>query len=532
MTRRRRRIQKKMPGPQKGQIQHRSTLFSANRKFLAQAVIANNNALQQSKSDLFTRLKGKEFWDWNEGENHKTRYDDDNDGKPACCFNCIIGWPVKHGRRHPIYDYERTVFDALEARSNKNIDKHVWIKKAAGLGITEFVLRFMVWLATRDDSLKRSHMCIVTGPNFALATDLIQRVRHLFVEHLDVSFETDSSYKVSINDVIFQAYPSNHLESMRGIDFTSVIFSDEAGFFGVHEQEKENPRTTTERYIGKSDPYLIMCSTPNLEDDMFGSIEFEQNPVYRRVFLHYELGIGKIYSDEDIARAKMTPSFDREYGLKYLGAFGDLFKPEMIAIAEKQGLECESVVKGEIRQDTVKMMGVDAGYGSSAFGIVVTQLNEQNGRIEVLYAEEFERPDFNDMIDHIMKLKINYNIAKIFVDAANVPVITSLKKILKERTDYDVVLQKIKHKHPPDPARWMDVIPVAFNPEGREMLIAVYMMLGAHWLAIHPKFDKLLISLRTAKSREGQLLKSETAHDDVLDALRLALKYYSLPENT
>jgi len=480
-------------------------------------------------AELFERLRNKPFWIWEEGERHETKYDEIT-GKPNCCFNCIIGWPKKHGEAKPIYVYEKMVYDKLMERTGDNTDKHLWIKKATGLGITEFVLRFMVWLATKDDELAGSTMCIVTGPNEALAQELVERVRMLFAEFPEVTFEVSSAKRLKINNVMIQAYPSNHLESARGIPDVSVFFLDEAAFFGSNAQEKENPRTISERYILKSDPYLIQCSTPNLEEDNFGSIEFEEKPLYKRLFLHYSLGLGKIYDEGEVERARATPSFKREYELEYLGAFGNTFKPESIALAEKYGMEVESINKGEIRQDTHKSMGVDAGFGSSAFGIVITQHNGKNRKIEVLYAEEFERPDFNAMIDHIMKLKYNYVVEKIFVDAANVPVITSLKKILGERTDYHEELLKIKHKHPPEPARWMDVVPVSFNPEGKDMLIATYMMLDQGWLAIHPKFTKLLTALRTATSREGALDKGATVHDDVLDALRLSLRFYNLPE--
>jgi hypothetical protein len=42
-----------------------------------------------------------------------------------------------------------------------------------------------------------------------------------------------------------------------------------------------------------------------------------------------------------------------------------------------------------------KVMGIDVGWGSSAFGLVLLQVTK--GRIEVLHAEEYERPRFEDM---------------------------------------------------------------------------------------------------------------------------------------
>ena len=48
------------------------------------------------------------------------------------------------------------------------------------------------------------------------------------------------------------------------------------------------------------------------------------------------------------------------------------------------------------------------------------------------------------------------------------------------------------------------------------------------YLAIDPKYDKLLTSLRTAYAEELNLKKDVTSYDDLLDALRLALKGYNL----
>ena len=55
---------------------------------------------------------------------------------------------------------------------------------------------------------------------------------------------------------------------------------------------------------------------------------------------------------------------------------------------------------------------------SSNFGIVVTQF--VNNKIQVIFAEEYERPNFKAMIDRIwdIKQKCGY-ISNIYVDAAN-----------------------------------------------------------------------------------------------------------------
>ena len=50
-------------------------------------------------------------------------------------------------------------------------------------------------------------------------------------------------------------------------------------------------------------------------------------------------------------------------------------------------------------------------------------------------------------------------------------------------------------------------------------------------IAINPdKFDKLITSLRTAVDNDGTLDKESTSYNDIFDAFRLALKFYSFRE--
>jgi hypothetical protein len=52
--------------------------------------------------------------------------------------------PQKDGNDKPLYDYEEVIFDSLVSQ---NSNKHLWVKKATGLGISEFTLRFMAGVA-------------------------------------------------------------------------------------------------------------------------------------------------------------------------------------------------------------------------------------------------------------------------------------------------------------------------------------------------------------------------------------------------
>ena len=53
-------------------------------------------------------------------------------------------------------------------------------------------------------------------------------------------------------------------------------------------------------------------------------------------------------------------------------------------------------------------MGIDPAYGSSAFGIVVTQFID--GIVQILHAEEYHTPDYNEMLSLVYGLMSKYNV--------------------------------------------------------------------------------------------------------------------------
>jgi late competence protein required for DNA uptake (superfamily II DNA/RNA helicase) len=100
--------------------------------------------------------------------------------------------PQKNDADKPLYYYEKIIFDSLVTQNdNANpSNKHLWIKKATGLGISEFMLRFMAWRCIKDNALSGSQMCIVTGPRIDLAIALIDRMKKLFTSKYSTTFDT------------------------------------------------------------------------------------------------------------------------------------------------------------------------------------------------------------------------------------------------------------------------------------------------------------------------------------------------------
>jgi hypothetical protein len=461
----------------------------------------------------FEILKGLPFYDWSISPPHADR---------ITTFNNTIGLPEKNGQVMPLFDYEQLLFNELQN------NKHLWIKKATGLGVTEFILRYMAWLCFSDPRIRHSQMCIVTGPRIELAITLIDRMKGLFHE-LGATFDSKETV-IELNGVHIEAYPSHHLDSMRGLTNVSFIYLDEADFFPPGQQQ--DARDVSERYIAKSNPYIVMVSTPNAPEGLFDWIEHEPENtcLYKRLFLDYTYGLGRIYTEDEIRAAKASPSFEREYNLKYLGLIGNVFHVNDIEARGRCLLDHSNSY-------TQKSVGLDPGFGSSNFGVCITELVD--GMVNVLHAEEYPRPDFNQMINTTVRLLEEYNItfegkSRIFLDGSNPSFCRALKERLDEDTNYEHLISYLKKQYPSVYdlqflQENMFVIPIPFSKYHKEMLAHTKEMLEYRngYIAINSKHTKLITALRTAvENGEGMLDKEATSHDDLFDAFRMSLQFW------
>lgn len=212
--------------------------------------------------------------------------------------------------------------------------------------------------------------------------------------------------------------------------------------------------------------------------------------------------------------AKVSPSFEREYNLKYLGLIGNVFHIKDIEAAIEKGKAIDvniSALSGN--SYTQKSVGLDPGFGSSAFGICVTELVD--GLVDVVYADEFVKADFNEMIKITVKLLDEYGItfedrSRIFVDGNNPSFIRSLKDRIGEDANYEQTTAYLKQSY--GTANFnltslihnMFVIPIPFSKEHKSMLSHCKQMMEYDngRVAINHKFNKLITSLRTAVADE------------------------------
>jgi hypothetical protein len=243
------------------------------------------------------------------------------------------------------------------------------------------------------------------------------------------------------------------------------------------------------------------------------------------------LGLGRIYTEKDIEEARASPSFEREFNLKFLGVIGNVFRTDSIEQAIERGkLYNPPMTTNDVNYATQKSMGIDPGFGGSSFGIVLCQREDRY--IQVIEATEYQRPDFNDMLQVVSRLLRKYgrSVGKIHIDASNPSFIRTLKLQLGENEAYEDEMKDYKKKGL-DYEHYNTVIPVNFGTTHKEMLINCKLLMERNYVAINPKFDKLITSLRTAVENDGKLDKEVTSYNNIFDAFRLSLNNWYFKSN-
>lgn len=411
-------------------------------------------------------------------------------------------WAMVGQDKLAYFPYEELLYNELQKH------KYLWVKKATGLGVTEFMLRYMAWLCVFDNSLRNRHVCIVTGPRIDIAEDLIERIKRLF------PFEVEGKKTVAvINGITIEAFPSNHLDAMRGIPNVAFILLDEADFFRIGEQQ--NARDVSERYIAKSDPTIVMVSTPNIPGGLYERIEKEEPCLYHKVFLPYTVGLGNRYTQEDMDKARKSPSFEREYNLKYGYGIGNVFKAEDIdaCVAEYD--------LNEYKHARCKLF-VDPAFGlleqNSKFAWIVLAMTD--GKVRVYAAEQYAGMSYNESMDKLGEMISTFNPDKIAVDSANPVFIKGAKEKIGENPNYDLEEEK-------DDEQWWRVKPVSFGAkEGQKMLQAIQSLVSGHYLEVHPQFEDLILQMRMAVTKDDGKLDKTQHSMDLFDCLRMGAATY------
>ena len=127
------------------------------------------------------------------------------------------------------------------------------------------MLLWIIWKSLTDPFFNGKEAIIVTGPNVDLAQDLIKRAKDFLTGRVD--YIDNGAYEFTVNGSRIKCYPSNNIHSARGKPKISIFFGDEASFFKL--QDDRIVRTVGERYIGKSNSWVVWVSTAGETIDGF-----------------------------------------------------------------------------------------------------------------------------------------------------------------------------------------------------------------------------------------------------------------------
>jgi len=235
---------------------------------------------------------------------------------------------------------------------------------------------------------------------------------------------------------------------------------------------------------------------------------------------------------EGVVAAEQVEEYRQMFGRQYPA----LFEAEFLAVGgnlfdvgdvERCEILGRKVNFEEPNPHSEKSMGIDPGFASSKFGIVITQ--SANGQVEVIYANEFGNSTHTKMLQHCWDMATRYNVKKIFVDAQTTSFVRDLKYMFNEKENFEADIKLAKRMNQPY-EKFMKVVPTSFAKHGDDMLRKLCIIVENGRLAIPPTMmgsELLLREMRSAIVIAGSLDKSKSELD-CLDALRLATNYYNV----
>jgi hypothetical protein len=429
-----------------------------------------------------------------------------------CCFNHLIGLPVSSNYiTSPIWQWQYNYII-------KNLEEHKynWILKATGIGLSEIILRWILYQSLVSDNWSNGIVPIFTGVNYDLARRLIDRAASMLYQYFPYAKQTERT--IRINNVEITAFPGGHMDTARSLTNCRMFFLDEFDFF-FEQQNIEGGRKIAERQIAKSDPDILIASTPNRPDGPMQKIQNEEPSLYNKIFLPYTVGIGTIYTRKQIKENMKSPSFDQEYGLKYLGGIGNCFNLQDIESAiEEYPLNEPSITS----RYYPKWCGIDPGYSSSQFGICIVQWKDD--RLEVVYTASLNKPLYTHTLQLIRQLVQRFHICKVFIDGSAAHLIHELKHGYDEYVQYEKLKPELLEIYIRSGCREPLIVPVNFQQHHKNMLKHTMKAISKRLVKIHPSFDNLITSLRSATTKaEYDLDKVNTAYNDLFDAFRMSL---------
>ncbi len=235
-------------------------------------------------------------------------------------FNQWLGLPIHPllNREIGIPQFQQDYYNALKKH------KHFAVNKTTGAGITEITLRMMLH-ATAHWPLTGNQLAILNGTNMKEASVILARLKDIIINRQAWMIERSSNEMLKLrNGRYFKIYPADHIDAIRSQPDLAFVFVDEAAFFEMKVERHINIRNAIERYIPKTDPWILWVSTPNGPQGVFYEVFNEavtrSGPYdYDYMVIPYTTA-RELLSDQYIERMRKERSqtFEQEFNCKFL----------------------------------------------------------------------------------------------------------------------------------------------------------------------------------------------------------------------
>ena len=119
---------------------------------------------------------------------------------------------------------------------------------------------------------------------------------------------------------------------------------------------------------------------------------------------------------------------------------------------------------------------MDVGFGSSRIAVVLIEFLKEERKIRVLYAEEFEHANPQDIVNLCFDLYRKHWNTWFWIDGANRAFVNLMKVAFNEPLSWEI------SKQGSGPESWK-VLPVNFAIEHKQMLAHLHMLVNKQYLA-------------------------------------------------
>jgi hypothetical protein len=241
-------------------------------------------------------------------------------------FNKWLGLPEKLGKPMPLFDYQLAWHDDILR------NKHVIINKFVGAGATEIIPRIMLEMILTKEDLATKQFGIITGTRQKFTIDIIKnRILPIITKnHPEVIASHVNEQIMFTNGRYIRGFPTENLSALHGQHDLAFIFVDEAAFF--HPNEQERLMIALERNDSKSQPHIVLVSTPNGPQGSFYETymdALQSRNDYKAITTNYLVGRGRIWDELDwegiMFKKEHSPRlFAQEFNNEFIAPMGAL----------------------------------------------------------------------------------------------------------------------------------------------------------------------------------------------------------------